>query len=576
MTFFQPEKFDEKSLYGRPMFMDLRPKSSPKAPVGKSLSCQNWDIEAAYRMLQNNLDPRVAIDWEKLIVYGGSGRAARNWKEYWRILETLKRLKPDETLCVQSGKPVYVGKTHEDAPRVIIANSNLVPKWANEECFNELDKKGLFMYGQMTAGSWIYIGTQGILQGTYQTFVALAEKEYGTPDLSNRWILTGGVGGMSGAQPLAGSMSGACILCVEVLKERIKKKVDQGFCDKMTDSLEEALRWKDEAVLSGKGMSIGLVGNVATVAKELLKRDEIPDIVTDQTSAHNLLAYWPEGDLDELNSLRVSSPKEYAKRAQQTIVEHVDAIIGMQNRGSIAFDYGNALRDQAYIAGLKQVKTKSGEYVYPGFLPAYIRPLFSKGMGPFRWAAVSGNKDDIKKTDKRMLELFPDDPFLAKWINLAQTKVPFEGMPTRICWLKYGDRAKAGLAMNDMVKNKTLDAPIVIGRDHLDTGSVASPSRETEAMLDGSDAIADWPLLNFALNTASGASWVSFHSGGGVGTGMSMHAGMVVVADGTSSKEKRLDRVLTNDPGIGIARHADAGYKDAKENAENMDIDLCD
>lgn len=573
MNFFKADKFDEESLYGRPMFMGDRPANPPKAPTGSSKTCKNWDIEAAYRMLQNNLDPRVAIDWEKLIVYGGSGRAARNWKEYARILETLKRLQPDETLCVQSGKAVYVGKTHEDAPRVIIANSNLVPNWANDEHFNELDRKGLFMYGQMTAGSWIYIGTQGILQGTYQTFVALAEKEYGTTDLTNRWILTGGVGGMSGAQPLAGAMAGACILCVEVLKERIQKKVDQGFCDKITDNLEEALKWKDEAILKGKGLSIGLVGNIATVAAELLKRDEIPDIVTDQTSAHNLLSYWPEGDMGDLNRLRTSNPQEYAKKSQETILKHVDAIIGMQKRGSIAFDYGNALRDQAYLAGLTEVKNKN-EYIYPGFLPAYIRPLFSKGMGPFRWAALSGNKEDIRKTDKRMLELFPDDKFLAQWIELAQTRVPFEGMPTRICWLKYGDRAKAGLAMNDMVKNKTLDAPIVIGRDHLDTGSVASPSRETEAMADGSDAVADWPLLNFALNAASGASWVSFHSGGGVGTGMSMHAGMVVVADGTKSKEKRLNRVLTNDPGIGVARHADAGYEDAIQNASDMNIDL--
>ena len=378
---------------------------------------------------------------------------------------------------------------------------------------------------------------------------------------------------MSGAQPLAGAMAGACILCVEVLKERIQKKVDQGFCDKITDNLEEALKWKDEAILKGKGLSIGLVGNIATVAAELLKRDEIPDIVTDQTSAHNLLSYWPEGDMGDLNRLRTSNPQEYAKKSQETILKHVDAIIGMQKRGSIAFDYGNALRDQAYLAGLTEVKNKN-EYIYPGFLPAYIRPLFSKGMGPFRWAALSGNKEDIRKTDKRMLELFPDDKFLAQWIELAQTRVPFEGMPTRICWLKYGDRAKAGLAMNDMVKNKTLDAPIVIGRDHLDTGSVASPSRETEAMADGSDAVADWPLLNFALNAASGASWVSFHSGGGVGTGMSMHAGMVVVADGTKSKEKRLNRVLTNDPGIGVARHADAGYEDAIQNASDMNIDL--
>ncbi|MBC8515437.1 urocanate hydratase [bacterium] len=551
-----------------------KPSQPPSAPKGATKRCATWDIEAAYRLLQNNLDPRVALDWENLVVYGGTGRAARTWTDYHQILRALERLEPDETLCIQSGRPVYVGKTHKRAPRILIANSNLVPHWATPDVFSELDRKGLMMYGQMTAGSWIYIGTQGILQGTYQTFVALAEIEYGTPDLSRRWILTGGMGAMSGAQPLAGAMAGAAILVVESVKARIQKKCDQGFCDRMTDNLDEALAWKDEAILEGRGLSIGLVGNIATIAHTLLERDEIPDIVTDQTSAHDLLSYWPEGNLEALEKLKRSNPSLYRDRSAETILKHTRAILGLKARGAIAFDYGNALRDQAERAGLSEIRLSDGSFAYPGFLPAYVRPLFCQGMGPFRWAALSGNPDDIRKTDEAMLALFPEDLFLHRWIRLAQERVPFEGMPTRICWLGYGDRAKAGLLLNEMVASGEVDAPIAIGRDHLDTGSVASPSRETEAMKDGSDAVADWPLLNFGLNTASGASWVSFHSGGGVGTGLSMHAGVVVVADGTPERREILQTVLTNDPGLGVARHADAGYREALDVARERGVDL--
>lgn len=567
------EGFDEVARYGRPMGMADKPQAPPRAPTGPTPACANWDIEGAYRLLQNNLDPRVALAWERLVVYGGSGRAARTWTDYRRILAALERLRPDETLCVQSGRPVYVGRTHEMAPRVLIANSNLVPNWATPGHFDELDRAGLMMYGQMTAGSWIYIGTQGILQGTFQTFVALAQREYGTDDLTNRWILTGGMGAMSGAQPLAGAMTGACMVVVEALPERIQRKVDEGYCDRMTASLDEALKWKDEAVAKGEGLSIGLVGNAATVAADLLARDEIPDIVTDQTSAHDLLSYWPEGDTADLARLRQEEPGEFRRQAAATAAKHVEAILGLQARGAIAFDYGNALRDQAERAGLAGVRAADGSFAYPGFMPAYIRPLFCQGMGPFRWAALSGEEADIHRTDEEMLRLFPDDAFLHRWLRLARERVPVEGLPTRICWLGHGDRAKAGLAINELVASGALAAPVAIGRDHLDCGSVASPSRETEAMPDGSDAVADWPLLNFGLATASGASWASFHSGGGVGVGLSMHAGLVVVADGAPGKAERLERVLTNDPGIGVARHADAGCEEAVQAAQRLGVD---
>ena len=563
---------DELARFGRPLHLGAKP-ASPIRPASGAPSARSWDAEAAKRMLANNLDPRVAVDWENLVVYGGSGRAARNWHEYHKIQQTLERLAPDETLCIQSGRAVYVARTHEQAPRVLIANSNLVPRWATQSSFDALDRLGLTMYGQMTAGSWIYIGTQGILQGTYQTYLAAAEHHFSVPSLKGKLVLSAGLGGMSGAQPLAVTLNEGVIIDVEVRAERVQRKVDEGFCDRMTASLDEALAWADLARRAGEPLSVGLVGNAASVYPELVARDVIPDLVSDQTPAHDLRSYVPVGDLEELDRLRTSDPEGYARRSLDSIAAHVEAILEMQRRGAIAFDYGNNLRAQAERAGVA-VRDASGAYKYPGFVPAYIRPLFCRGLGPFRWAALSGDTRDIARLDRELLDVFPDDAGLRRWVELAGQKLPQIGLPARICWLGYGDRARFGSAMNRLVKDGSLRAPIVIGRDHLDCGSVASPDRETEAMRDGSDAIADWPLLNFALNTAAGASWVSFHHGGGVGIGNALHAGMVIVADGSDERAERLERVLTVDPGIGVARHALAGYPEALETASDQKLDL--
>ena len=555
------------------MHLAARPTAPLSAPRGRERTAKSWDAEAAKRMLLNNLDPRNAVDWERLIVYGGSGRAARNWHEVEKIVRTLDGLAEDETLCVQSGRAVYVARTHRHAPRGLIANSNIVPRWATQENFDAYDRAGLTMYGQMTAGSWIYIGTQGILQGTYQTCLAAAEKHFGVPTLAGKILLTAGLGGMSGAQPLAVTMNEGVVIDVEVRPERVRRKVEEGYCDRMTASLDEALEWANAAKREKKPLSIGLVGNAADVYPEMVRRGAIPDLVSDQTPAHDLGAYVPSGDLAELDSLRTRDLAEYHRRSLASIARHVQAILDMQQKGAIAFDYGNNLRAQAEAAGVS-VRGDDGSYKYPGFVPAYIRPLFCRGLGPFRWAALSGEAKDIHVLDEELLRLFPDDVGLRRWVKLASEKVPFLGLPTRICWLGYGDRARFGDAMNRLVADQKLAAPIVIGRDHLDCGSVASPDRETEAMKDGSDAIADWPLLNFALNTAAGASWVSFHHGGGVGIGNALHAGMVVVADGTPERAERLDRVLTVDPGIGVARHALAGYDEAIETARDTGLKL--
>jgi urocanate hydratase len=529
-----------------------------KAPRGDVISCKGWHQEAALRMLQNNLDEEVAEKPQELIVYGGSGKAARNWECYHAIVQCLKNLENDETLLIQSGKPVGIFKTHNYAPRVLIANSLLVPAWATWEKFRELERLGLIMFGQMTAGSWIYIGTQGILQGTYETFTSVARKHFGG-DLFGRFVLTGGMGGMGGAQPLAGSMNGAAILCVEVDKKRIERRLSKGFCEKMTDNLDEALNWILKAKEKKKALSVGLVGNCAETHPEILKRGIIPDVVTDQTSAHDELnGYVPAGiPYEEALRLREENPEEYIKRSMESIAVHVQAMLGFLRQGSVVFDYGNNIRGQAQKAGFKNA------FDYPGFISAYIRPLFFEGKGPFRWAALSGDPEDIYLTDKVVLREFKQDEPLIRWIKLAQKKVQFQGLPARICWLGYGERAHFGDIINRMVKRGRLKAPIVIGRDHLDCGSVASPYRETEGMKDHSDAIADWPILNGLLNAVSGASWVSVHHGGGVGIGNSIHAGMVIVADGSKEMKIRLERVLTNDPGIGIARHADAGYEEA-------------
>lgn len=557
----------------RPMYMDLKPASPIQAPIGTGLQCKTWDTEAAMRMLMNNLDWRVAVDWEQLIVYGGTGRAARNWKEYHKIIRALQSLEKDETLCVQSGKAVYVAKTYPEAPRVIIANSNIVPKWATQANFDRYDRMGLTMYGQMTAGSWIYIGTQGILQGTYETLSACGKKHFGTSSLKGKFILTAGMGGMSGAQPLAATLNEAVVLDVEVRRDRIQRKVDEGYCDRITDSLDEALKLIKDAVHKKQPLSIGLVGNAAVIHPELIRRNITPDIVTDQTSAHDLLSYVPVGDLTELDYLRHNNPVEYKRCSLDAISKHVEAMLEFQRRGAVVFDYGNNLRAQAELGGVA-IRNSDGQYKYTGFVPAYIRPLFCEGKGPFRWAALSGSKRDIERIDRLVLNMFPEDESLARWIRLAGEKVPLIGLPTRVCWLGYGDRARFGVALNSLVADGEVEAPIVIGRDHLDCGSVASPDRETENMKDGSDAIADWPLINFALNAVNGASWVSFHHGGGTGIGNSLHAGMVIVANGTKSRAKRLDRVLTVDPGIGVARHVDAGYEDAINTAREKGLKI--
>jgi urocanate hydratase len=566
----------------RPMYYEEKPEKIIKAHTGNKLHCKNWDAEAALRMLMNNLDPDVAIDPDELIVYGGTGRAARNWRQYNRIVKALLTLGDDETLCIQSGKPVYIAPSHNQAPRLVIANSNIVPKWATQENFDRYDELGLTMYGQMTAGSWIYIGTQGILQGTYETLAAVAQTHFSSDSLKGKFVLTAGMGGMSGAQPMAATMNEAVILDVEVREERIRRKVEEGYCDRITSNIDEAVQWVMEAKNEKIPLSVGLVGNAAQVHPELVKRGIIPDVVTDQTPAHDLSSYIPIGNLKELDELRGTDTGEYHRRALGSIRLHVEALLEMKSRGAIVFDYGNNLRAQAELAGVeirnKDYKNKDknnlGEFKYPGFVLQYIRPLFCAGKGPFRWAALSGDQNDIKIIDEKILEMFPDDKALARWINLASKKVPSLGLPCRVCWLGYGDRARLGVEINRMVASGEIKAPVVIGRDHLDCGSVASPYRETEGMLDGSDAIADWPLLNFALNAINGASWVSFHHGGGVGIGNSLHAGMVIVADGTREREQRLKRVLTVDPGIGIVRHADAGYQIACDTAKHKMVKI--
>jgi urocanate hydratase len=537
-----------------------------RAPRGTHLSCKGWQQEAALRMLMNNLDPEVAERPDDLIVYGGTGKAARNWDCFHAIVGSLLSLENDETLLVQSGKPVGIFKTHEYAPRVLIANANLVGRWSNWEHFNELDRKGLMMYGQMTAGSWIYIGSQGIVQGTFETFAAAARRHFGGK-LEGKLVVSGGMGGMGGAQPLAATMAGAHFIGVDVDESRIQKRLKTGYCDAIAWSLEEALRLIDEAKAP---TSVGLVGNCADVLPMMVKRGLVPDMLTDQTSAHDPLnGYVPNGmSFEEALALRQADPDAYTKRSFETMAAHVEAMLELQKLGSVTFDYGNNIRAHAKQAGVENA------FDIPGFVPEYIRPLFCEGKGPFRWAALSGNPADIHKTDELALKLFPHDETLERWMRVARERIKFQGLPARICWLGYGERAQMGLAMNEMVMSGEIEAPIVIGRDHLDTGSVASPYRETEGMLDGSDAVADWPLLNALLNTAAGASWVSIHNGGGVGIGYSHHAGMVVVADGTEAMAKRLEAVLTCDPGMGIVRHVDAGYPAAKRFATEHGVKI--
>jgi len=540
-----------------------------RAPRGTHISCKGWQQEAALRMLMNNLDPEVGEKPEDLIVYGGTGRAARNWACFHAIVESLRGLANDETLLVQSGKPVGIFRTHEYAPRVLIANANLVGHWDNWECFGELERAGLTMYGQMTAGSWIYIGTQGILQGTYETFAAAARKHF-AGGLAGKLVVSGGMGGMGGAQPLAATMNGGAFLGVEVDPERIKRRLKTGYCDVMVYDLDEALRILKNAVRQREATSVGLVGNCADVIPELAKRGVVPDLLTDQTSAHDPLnGYIPRGySVEQAAELRRKNPKEYLQRSYDSIAAHVRGMLELQKLGAVTFDYGNNIRTMAFERGVKDA------YNFPGFVPEYIRPMFCEGRGPFRWAALSGEPADIHRTDELVLQMFPQDEILCRWIKLAQKRVKFQGLPARICWLGYGERDKFGLAINDLVARGELKAPIVIGRDHLDCGSVASPFRETEKMRDGSDAVADWALLNALLNTASGASWVSIHNGGGVGIGYSQHAGQVTVADGTKEMAARIERVLTNDPGIGVARHADAGYPEAIEFARKSGVKI--
>ena len=554
------------------MTSTLSPMAGPRpvrAPRGRDLSCRGWQQEAALRMLMNNLDPEVAERPDDLVVYGGTGRAARSWAAFDAIVRSLRALGDDETLLVQSGKPVAVFRTHRWAPRVLIANSNLVGRWATWEVFRELERSGLTMYGQMTAGSWIYIGSQGIVQGTYETFGAVARQHFGG-SLAGRFVLTAGLGGMGGAQPLAATMCGAAILGVEVDEARIDKRLATGYCDRKAHTLDQALTWIGAATREGRALSVGLVGNAAEVLPEIVRRGIVPDVVTDQTSAHDMLnGYVPAGlSLAEAAALRASDPAEYVRRSTASAVAHVRAMLDLQRRGAVTFDYGNNIRTVAFDAGVADA------FDFPGFVPAYVRPLFCEGKGPFRWVALSGNPADIHRTDDLVLELFPHDEHLRRWITLAREKIRFQGLPARICWLGQGARARFGVALNDLVASGELSAPIAIGRDHLDTGSVASPFRETEAMRDGSDAIADWAILNALLNVASGASWVSFHHGGGVGIGNSLHAGQVIVADGTPEMRERLQRVLTNDPGIGVARHADAGYDIAVDTARTQGLHL--
>jgi len=544
-------------------------KRTITSPIGTSLTCKNWQIEAPFRMIQNNLDPDVAENPDELVVYGGKGKAARSWECYDSILNTLKRMDPDETLLVQSGKPVAVIKTHLWSPRVLIANSNIVPEWATWEHFNELDKQGLMMYGQMTAGSWIYIGTQGILQGTFETFAAAAKQHYNS-DLTGKLVVTAGLGGMGGAQPLSVTMNNGVIICIEIDKNRILRRLETKYLNVAAGSLEEALKLAKDAQNKKIPLSIGLEGNAADIVPELSKLGIIPDMITDQTSAHDELdGYVPNRmSYQEALELRKSDPKKYIEESFRSMAEHCQGILDLKAQGAIAFDYGNNLRGQAKKAGIKNA------FDFPGFVPAYIRDLFCEGKGPFRWVALSGDKEDIYKTDEKILELFPEDRTLSRWIKMAKEQVEFQGLPSRICWLGYNQRAKFGVALNQMVASGELSAPIVIGRDHLDCGSVASPYRETESMKDGSDAVADWPLLNALTSSSSGATWVSIHQGGGVGMGLSIHAGQVICADGTPEIEKRIKAVLTNDPGLGIIRHADAGYDYAINKANEWGVDI--
>ncbi len=541
-----------------------------RAPRGNQLNCKNWVAEAAFRMIQNNLDPEVAERPEDLVVYGGIGKAARDWKSFDKILECLKNLEEDETLMVQSGKPVGVLRSHKDAPRVLIANSNLVGRWATWEHFRELEAKGLMMYGQMTAGSWIYIGSQGIVQGTYETYLSLADIHY-NGSLKGTLNVTAGLGGMGGAQPLAITMNEGVCLAAEMEEWRIKKRIETRYLDKWTADIDEAIDWSLQAKENKEAISIGVCCNVVDLLQRMIDRNITPDTLTDQTSAHDeLIGYFPEGlSVVEANALRSNNPDEYMKRSLDTMAKHVNQMLELQKRGAITFDYGNNLRGQAH-----DKRNVENAFDFPGFVPAYIRPLFCEGKGPFRWVALSGDEEDIAVTDKALMELFPDNVGLHRWLKMAKEKIAFQGLPSRICWLGMGEREKAGLLFNDLVKTGKVKAPIVIGRDHLDTGSVASPNRETEAMKDGSDAVADWPILNALINTAGGASWVSFHHGGGVGMGYSLHAGMVIVADGTEDAERRLRRVLHNDPAMGVIRHADAGYEIAEETAEEFGLGI--
>lgn len=540
-----------------------------QSPTGSALNCKNWQLEAPFRMIQNNLDASVAENPDNLVVYGGKGKAARNWNSYDSILKCLKRMDIDETLLIQSGKPIGIAKTQPHAPRVLIANSNLVPEWATWNTFNDLDKEGLMMYGQMTAGSWIYIGTQGILQGTYETFAAAAKKHFNS-DLTGKIVVTAGLGGMGGAQPLAIKMNNGIAICIEVDPSRMKRRIETKYLDISVFSLKEAISIALESKNNKKALTIGLVGNAADIIREMVEIDFTPDMVTDQTSAHDELdGYVPSGIcVENSEDFRKNKPKEYIEKSFESMVSHCKAILELQKRGSIAFDYGNNLRGQAKKAGLENA------FDFPGFIPEYIRPLFCEGKGPFRWVALSGDPEDIYKTDAAVLEMFPNDTVLSNWITMAKDQVQFQGLPSRICWLGYGQRAQFGVKLNKMVSSGELSAPVVIGRDHLDCGSVASPFRETESMLDGSDAVADWPLLNALLNTASGATWVSIHQGGGVGMGLSIHAGQVICVDGSEEMSVRAERVLTNDPAMGIFRHVDAGYPEAIKNAKNWKVDI--
>ncbi len=555
-----------KSVVEKPAIAELK---EVRAPRGTKLHCANWQIEAPYRMIQNNLDPEVAEDWKNLVVYGGSGKAARSWGAFHAILRALKSLKKDETLLVQSGKPVGVFTTHEMAPRVLIANSNLVPRWGTWDHFRKLEAAGLMMFGQMTAGSWIYIGTQGILQGTYETFMAAARQHFSS-NLAGRLVLTGGLGGMGGAQPLAVTMAGGVCIAVEVDDRRVDRRIEKAYCDRKTRSLDEAIEWALKAKKEKRALSIGLVGNCAEILPEFVARKIVPDMVTDQTSAHDALnGYVPAGfELSKAGELRTKNPEVYIKASMESMATHCRAILKLKSMGAIAFDYGNNLRGMAKDAGVAKA------FDYPGFVPAYIRPMFCEGRGPFRWVALSGDPKDIHATDDAVLKLFPKDKVLANWIPMARERVKWQGLPARICWLGYGEREEFGQLLNSMVKKGKLRAPIVIGRDHLDCGSVASPYRETESMKDGSDAVADWPILNALINTAAGASWVSVHHGGGVGIGNSIHAGMVVVADGTKLASEKLRRVLTTDPGMGVIRHVDAGYDDAERFAGEKGVNV--